>query len=92
LEQLGIPLILVTHDPEEAVRFATVAVPYRKGETGELIDIGIEACDEKQDVRLAGACPGCGPLGPVHLRRGRGVSCRETGDAACPVARMPRMG
>ncbi len=46
LERLGIPLILVTHDPEEAVRFATVAVPYRKGETGELIDIGIETWDQ----------------------------------------------
>ncbi|QLA20557.1 ABC transporter ATP-binding protein [Desulfolutivibrio sulfoxidireducens] len=46
LEQLGIPLILVTHDPEEAVRFATVAVPYRKGETGELIDIGTKDCKE----------------------------------------------
>jgi len=40
LERLGIPLILVTHDPEEAVRFANVAVPYRKGATGELIDCG----------------------------------------------------
>jgi molybdate transport system ATP-binding protein len=38
LERLGIPLILVTHDPDEAVRFAHVAVPYRKGETGEIID------------------------------------------------------
>jgi molybdate transport system ATP-binding protein len=39
LERLGIPLILVTHDPEEAVRFAHVAVPYRAGTTGDIIDL-----------------------------------------------------
>lgn len=57
LDQLGIPLILVTHDPEEAVRFAQVAVPYRKGATGEIIDCG-EAPEEGPDERGQSPWPG----------------------------------
>lgn len=60
LERLGIPLILVTHDPDEAVRFAHVAVPYRKGATGDIIDFSALADGREAELgrQAAPVCPG----------------------------------